>query len=553
MKKRILLILSAWIVIATIHAQSVIDIVFTNTKATVTIPSSVSGVTSSVSGTNVTITSTTTNKEYTYRVSGTCADGQLVINGNYKLTLVLAGINLTNSHGGAAIDVECGKRIAVQLASGTVNTLADAATGSQKAALYFKGHPEIEGGGTLFVTGRLKHAICAKEYMQLKRTTGQINILGAVSDGIHCGKGKADNEHNYFQMDGGTVNIANVGSDGIDSDDYGVIRINGGALSVNVADGGAGLNADSILTVNDGLVNIEVPGHDADALRADYALQISGGDISIIVSGDGSKGLKSKCQTEATATVKDGGNLTICGGTTSIEILGDTYNDTTGGTSDCVAIFADKTLTQTDGTVDIVAMGLEAIPYKAKEGENLNGGELTITRIPWKIKTRDYAYDMTIYGIVAVDGSLIDDYTDKAIGAFIGDECVGYGVFESNDYGTLRIRSSESGTRKISFQLYDYITGRETALTTDDAVYFAHESVVGTPGYPIVLYTGRFLRGDVNADGMVDISDVLATVSHILSKPEPVFIRQAADVVADDKIDISDVLGIVDIILGKSK
>ena len=267
---------------------------------------------------------------------------------------------------------------------------------------------------------------------------------------------------------------------------------------------------------------------DADALRADYAIRIKGGDIGIYVSGNGSKALKSKCQTDATATVRDGGAITISGGRMRIEVLGDTYTSPTGDTSDCVAVAADKTLTQTDGAVDILAMGQEAIPVKVEGEQNLSGGEWHITRLPWKIRTRDYAYDMTVYGVVALNGRLLNDYSDKAVGAFIGDECVGYGIFEDTDYGTLRIRSNVSSSRQVTFKCYDYTTGKETVLYTDTQVVFADQSVVGTPGYPIVLYSGQFLRGDVNADGTVDISDVLCTVSHILGQPVPVFIRQAA-------------------------
>lgn len=57
------------------------------------------------------------------------------------------------------------------------------------------------------------------------------------------------------------------------------------------------------------------------------------------------------------------------------------------------------------------------------------------------------------------------------------------------------------------------------------------------------------LRGDVNEDGLVDISDVVATVSHILGDTPSVFNRVAADVNEDSIIDISDVVGIVNIIL----
>ena len=57
------------------------------------------------------------------------------------------------------------------------------------------------------------------------------------------------------------------------------------------------------------------------------------------------------------------------------------------------------------------------------------------------------------------------------------------------------------------------------------------------------------LRGDVNEDGLVDISDEVATVSHILGDTPSVFNRVAADVNEDNIIDISDVVGIVNIIL----
>ncbi|MBO7046779.1 MAG: carbohydrate-binding domain-containing protein, partial [Prevotella sp.] len=97
-------------------AQNVIDIVYNGNQATVN-PNGITDVTSTVSGANVTIKSKTTSEEYTYRVSGTSTDGSLYIEGEYKLTLQLAGVKLTNAsnaNGGYAIDVECGKRIAVE-------------------------------------------------------------------------------------------------------------------------------------------------------------------------------------------------------------------------------------------------------------------------------------------------------------------------------------------------------------------------------------------------------------------------------------------------------
>ncbi len=549
MKRKFQILLVLILAYCGASAQNTIDIVFNGSSATVDIPTSVTGVTSYINGANVILTSTTQVNEYTYRVSGTSTDGSLTINGSYKLTLRLAGLTLTNAHGGSAIDIECGKRIAVILEAGSVNTLADAPFGSQKAAFYFKGHPEFEGGGTLNVTGNLKHAISAKEYLELKSTTGIINILGAVSDGIHCGKGAAGNENNYFEMNGGTVNITNVGSDGIDSDDFGVVKIKGGALSINVKDGGSGIKADSTLTIKGGSINIAVPGSDADGIRSNYAINISGGNTDIFVGGDGSKGIKSKMQTGS--TVNGGGDILISGGTINIEHSGDTFTDTAGETSSCVGITADKSLTQTAGAVSILAMGTDCQAYRGKEGESLDGGTMKVTRIPWKIATRDYEYDMTVYGVVKSGDSNLADYSNVAIGAFLGDTCVGYGDFESADYGILRVRSHSTTGDEVAFKYYDWEDGSESELTPDRTITFETSSAYGSPSEPVVLFLKPKVKlGDVNGDGDVNVTDVMMTVGYILGNVSSGFIRAAGDLNGDRDINVTDVMMIVNIILG---
>ncbi|MBQ1722505.1 MAG: Ig-like domain-containing protein, partial [Muribaculaceae bacterium] len=59
-----------------------------------------------------------------------------------------------------------------------------------------------------------------------------------------------------------------------------------------------------------------------------------------------------------------------------------------------------------------------------------------------------------------------------------------------------------------------------------------------------------WLRGDVNADGQVNISDVSALIDYIYGNNPPVFIHKAADTNFDNQFNISDVSGIIDIIYG---
>lgn len=371
--------------IATVSAEETtsvdpVEIVYDGTTVTYTIPSGVTGVSIGKNGARVTVNCTNTTTEYTYRVSGSSDNGSLTINADYKLTLQLAGLTLTNATSGAAIDIECGKRIDVVLEEGTVNTISDCSKGSQKGAFYTKGHAEFKGAGTLNVTGMLKHAISIKEYCELKSSLGTINILGAVGDGIHCGKGKIKDENNYFRMKGGTLNISGVGDDGIDTDDYGVLAIDSGTVNITVVDGGIGMKADSTVTISDGKVTIDVPGADSKAIRANYAVSIAGGENIITVSGNGSKGIKGNQYTTG-STVLKGGNVYVSGGETTITVSGGNLITTTDGVADttkCMGISADADFTMTGGTVTINVNGDESYSYNVKGTETISSGTFTV-------------------------------------------------------------------------------------------------------------------------------------------------------------------------------
>lgn len=533
----------------TLHAQGTVKVIYDGSSASVIIPDDVTGVTYTMSGAHVVINSTTTTQEYTYSLSGTSDNGSLTFYGNYKFTMSLDGLQLTNTKGGAAIDVECGKRVSVILTDGTTNTLADSPLGAQKGALYFKGHPEFKGSGTLNVTGNLKHAICAKEYIQLKKSTGFINILGAASDGIHCGKGKPDGENNYFQMDGGTVDIRDVQGDGIDADDYGTIRINDGAVSITVGHAATALKADSIVSVKGGVVNLAVTGDDSEGIRARHTVDITGGQTSIIVTGNGSTGIKGKRYTSG-STVLNGGFINIDGGMTEVHVLGDAFVDEEGVENLCTGIRADADLTMSNGEVDIYAMGLETLPFHVAGNDDRSGGTLHIIKTPWHTNAFDYQYDMTLYVVVEADGQRLEDYSTKAVGAFIGEECVGYGVFEDTNYGIMRVRSNTTEQQEVTFKTYDYDYALAFDATADRDITFSPTASIGTPSDPVVIgYTSRGLLGDVNLDGMVNITDVTLMVDYILNHSTENFYFPNADIDGSKTINITDVTQVVNIIL----
>lgn len=351
-----------------------VDIVWDGSTATVTIPSSITGVSYSTNGGHVTIVSTNTTDELLYTLSGSSTNGSLTLTGSYKLTMHLDGVELTNPSG-AAVDIECGKRIEVKMMKGTTNTFIDGASGDQKAAFYTKGHLELKGKGTLNVTGNTKHALCAKEYLMLKPSTGTINILGAVNDGIHCGEGSkavADYEDCRFIMNGGTVTISNCLKDCIDADDYGSMFINNGSLTLNVsAADGIGLSCDSILTMTGGDITLNVTGTEAQGIRSCYTGYYQGGNITGTVSGSGSKGIRGRKITKTSGTVLNGGNLYFQGTNVNLTATGASTSSAT-----CAGIYVDADLYQTAGNLYVNASGT-ATDFYVKGTDSQTGGTRT--------------------------------------------------------------------------------------------------------------------------------------------------------------------------------
>ena len=75
------------------------------------------------------------------------------------------------------------------------------------------------------------------------------------------------------------------------------------------------------------------------------------------------------------------------------------------------------------------------------------------------------------------------------------------------------------------------------------------EGTAGTTSKSIEWNAESNLPGDVGGNGIVSVSDVMATVSKILGFEPAVFIRRNADMNADDSISVNDVMGIVGIVL----
>ena len=60
------------------------------------------------------------------------------------------------------------------------------------------------------------------------------------------------------------------------------------------------------------------------------------------------------------------------------------------------------------------------------------------------------------------------------------------------------------------------------------------------------------IPGDVNGDGLVNVTDIVATVNYIMEKPSEGFNKEAADLNGDGKINVTDIVMMVSIIMDAS-
>ena len=302
-------------------------------------------VTYTANGANVVMTNTNEKEEMEVELKGTSNSGSFTYYGTYKCKIHLNGLSLTSTTG-AALDIQDGKRIDLILTDGTDNTLVDAAGGEQKAALYCKGHMEVSGTGNLTVTGNNRHAIATNEYMLIKKNTGTITVTKAVSDAMHI--------EQYFQMNGGTVNLSGMGGDGIQAE-----------LKNNPDE-----ELNGQILIKGGSINIDVTADDTKGIKSDDLITVSGGTFVINAKGAGSKGISA------------GTNMIIneddAATTMTIAATGGVYEDPeTDDTSKCMGIKVTKDLTISAGTITVTNTGRKSKGIKVDGTYYAKGGNVT--------------------------------------------------------------------------------------------------------------------------------------------------------------------------------
>jgi trimeric autotransporter adhesin len=324
------------------------DTVFINhngSDVTVFNPLAFEGVNVIVSGSDVTVHSSTEQQDVYYCLSGATTDGMFKIYSAKKYNLLLNGVSITNPDG-PAINIQSRKNTTVMLADGTTNTLTDGATYAdppagedQDGTFFSEARLLFSGSGTLVINGHgsAQHGLCCDD--RIKIEDGVIRVNSAVRDGVHAKKG--------LSISGGIINVTSS-EDGIDGDS-GILEISGGDITTaNASDDVSGLTGDSVLLVSGGNISITVSGDQSRGISSSFPVTLSGGTISIYNSGSaalipsGSGYDPSYCT--AIRSIQD---VTIAGASITIVASGEASR----------GITSDADIVMTSGSVQVTSSG----------------------------------------------------------------------------------------------------------------------------------------------------------------------------------------------------
>lgn len=484
----------------TVSYSNAIIIVYSGTAVTITNPFVNSGVTTEVNNGDVVITSTVTDTEINYVMSGQTTSGSFKLYSDYKFNLILNGVDITNTDG-PAINIQSGKKVSVSLLALTNNRLIDGnsyATSEedQKAAFFSEGQLVFSGAGSLIVYGKYKHGIASDDYISI--TAGDIKVASSVSDGIHA--------NDYFKMSGGTVNITASG-DGIDAEE-GYIEISGGDITVNSVDDGITASYDGddttitpYITITGGTFDITATGEKGNAIKSEGDITINNTNtITLATTGKAGKGLKA------------GGNLLLTNCNLAITTSGTAFYDTDDADiSSPAGINTDGNITLQSGSLSIASTGAGGKGISANGTVTINGGTINITASGTAFT---YNRESSEAKGIKSDGAIVINNGSVTIAAT--DDGIKSETSITTNGGTINITKSTEG---IEAPAITFVNGTITVVSSDDCV----NSTKGTGGESndgsLLTFTGGVIAlSSTNGDAIDSNGNIIMTGGTVIAQ-----------------------------------
>jgi hypothetical protein len=303
-----------------------------------------------VEGSQATVTSAGT-----YSLSGSLADGQILVKTDAEqvVQLILNGADIRSSTS-APINIEKADEVVIILAEDTENTISDGTNYSfenpsgnePNGAIFSNADLSISGSGSLTVNGNFNDGISSDDGLVIAGGTIMVN---AVDDGI---RGK-----DYLVVKNGNITV-NAQGDGLKSDNEedaakGYIMVEAGTFQI-VA-GGDGIQAGTDVMILDGVFTILSGGGSSTRATASISTKGIKGASNVNIGGGIFK------IDSADDALHSNGNITVNGGTFTLATGDD-------------GLHADATLTINGGSISITRSyeGIESAVI------TINGGDIHI-------------------------------------------------------------------------------------------------------------------------------------------------------------------------------
>ncbi len=209
----------------------------------------------------------TFGKSGTYRVSGECQDGQIIVETEdlAKITVVLDGLTLTSTSS-SPIFVKKAKQVDIFYTGD--NSLTDGTAyegqvdGKPNACIFSRSDLDLMGDGTLTVNGNFHHGISVRGDLDVESGNLFVNAVGNALDGRDSVEIKGGNSMLVASNDG--INSKN-NSDA----NEGTVSVTGGI--VKITSGDDGVQAAKEISIQGGEVTIASEG---DLLKTDGKLDV---------------------------------------------------------------------------------------------------------------------------------------------------------------------------------------------------------------------------------------------------------------------------------------
>lgn len=280
-----------------------VSVVF-STDGTATVSNAGSDFEVVVSGNDVTVTNNG-SENVIYALSGTTTDGCFKLYSSKKQAIALNGVSITNKDG-AAINNQSKKRTFVTV-EGT-NYLTDGPSYNtpdgedEKAAFFSEGQLVFSGSGSLTVTASGGAGITSDDYLRFL-SAPTVTVRSSAGHGI---RGKE-----AVIIASGTIEVSSSAAmkKGIASD--GKVTIMDGTVTASVS-GAAAYDSD----------DAEYKG--AAGIKADVTFRMTGGQLTVVSTGNGGKGIKvGSSSTTGTGYFE--------GGTVNVKVSGSNYGSSNNG------------------------------------------------------------------------------------------------------------------------------------------------------------------------------------------------------------------------------